>query len=785
MDAARKSTIASRVKAAAAEQWTGDRFVVLLAASMISGITLFAWENYVMCGVLAAALLGFCIGKKTRRRAIALLAFFALGVGVCRLALLPLDLARRTVSGEEIELSAVVTQIEVQEDDRARAKIERVTVNGARLRGAYSLWLDEDAPELHVGQTIRCRCAQKVKRSYHNPGSRLTALSNARYHGLIYFSNAEQLKTEDAALDLPLRVRLRIEGFLQRVRERIKRALFENVPEENCAALSYGMLVGDSSYVDDETYAVFRDGGILHLLAVSGLHIGATAAALAFLLRRLPLPLFARGLLSVSVIGFYVLVCGASPSAQRAAILFSIMTFAPMGRKKADGLCSLAAAAIVILSFDPLAVFSAGFRLSFAAAGTIALIGRDVSRVLTRALQKIRLPFAKAVGTTVGVSLSAQLGVTPCMLCIFGSTPLSSLLLNPIVVPLAGLLLCSCWLTVALDIVGVLAPFFGKITGALFSAVLWLTRLFSKLLPDFAAPFWLPVWLRILFFVVLFAFSSYFLWHGKKRRAVQSVLCAALAVSCFVCFWCSRASEGVYLFDVGQGQCALVKTAGKNILVDCGTDVYGGVSQRELTGALLRCGVGRIDAMILSHSDGDHTKLADAIGENLQIETVVCGEETAETLKLSDICSPKELEDLFPNGEVRLLHGSGGEENDDSLVLKIRVSDQTVLFPGDASADVLERLADDVLLSDVLIVAHHGGENSVSTELLARVRPETALISAGRNNRYGHPTKETTALLERAGIDTFCTKECGALLVSRDGVFGYDTHGGFRKADDR
>ena len=90
---------------------------------------------------------------------------------------------------------------------------------------------------------------------------------------------------------------------------------------------------------------------------------------------------FARGLLSVLVIGFYVLVCGASPSAQRAAILFSIMTFAPTVRRKADGLCSLAAAAIVILSFDPLAVFSAGFRLSFAAAGTIVLIGRDVSRV--------------------------------------------------------------------------------------------------------------------------------------------------------------------------------------------------------------------------------------------------------------------------------------------------------------------------------------------------------------------------------------------------------------------
>ena len=112
-----------------------------------------------------------------------------------------------------------------------------------------------------------------------------------------------------------------------------------------------------------------------------------TSAALAFLLRRLPLPLFARGLLSVLVIGFYVLVCGASPSAQRAAILFSIMTFAPTVRRKADGLCSLAAAAIVILSFDPLAVFSAGFRLSFAAAGTIVLIGRDVSRVLSRALQ--------------------------------------------------------------------------------------------------------------------------------------------------------------------------------------------------------------------------------------------------------------------------------------------------------------------------------------------------------------------------------------------------------------
>ena len=180
MDAARKSTIASCARAAAAEQWTGDRFIVLLAASMILGITLFAWENYAMCGAFAAIFLLFCIIKKTRRRATALLAFFALGVGVCRLALLPFDLAQRTVSNEEVELSAVVTQIEPQEDGRMRAKIDRVTVDGERFRGAYSLWLDEDAPELRVGQTIWCRCTLKVKKSYRNPGSRLTALSNAR-----------------------------------------------------------------------------------------------------------------------------------------------------------------------------------------------------------------------------------------------------------------------------------------------------------------------------------------------------------------------------------------------------------------------------------------------------------------------------------------------------------------------------------------------------------------------------------------------------------------------------
>lgn len=213
-------------------------------------------------------------------------------------------------------------------------------------------------------------------------------------------------------------------------------------------AVAYAMLTGDSSDMQAETLYSYRSAGVAHIFAVSGLHIGFIAAALALVFKKLKLNKAISCLLTFSVCLFYSGVCGFSASSLRAVVMCAVFYASKIGGDKYDALSSVCFSAAVLLILFPLQLFCAGFQLSFAVVTGIILLAKPISA----AFKFLPHKFAAALGAVI----AAQISAIPVSLAFFGEFSLFAVLANVLFIPFSSvvfiLLLLSCILGGAFDI---------------------------------------------------------------------------------------------------------------------------------------------------------------------------------------------------------------------------------------------------------------------------------------------------------------------------------------------
>lgn len=209
----------------------------------------------------------------------------------------------------------------------------------------------------------------------------------------------------------------------------IENTLFSNLSPET-AGVSFAMLTGNTEGISDGTLASFRQGGIAHVFAVSGLHIGVIYGALTFLFNKIRLNRFVSTAVKIAFVAAYAGVCGFSPSSVRALVCCSVSAFSACVYRKYDGLNALAVAAIILLIINPLYLFGIGFLLSFGAMSGIILLSPNLKRLFGF------LP--KKLGGVLAVGWSAQISTVPCLMSTFGYVSAAGLLLNIIFIPLVS-----------------------------------------------------------------------------------------------------------------------------------------------------------------------------------------------------------------------------------------------------------------------------------------------------------------------------------------------------------
>jgi len=572
---------------------------------------------------------------------------------------------------------------------------------------------------------------------------------------------------------------------LQRVRSWIRERLRGGGFPDDVLAVVTAMLIGDRTQAPLETERAFRDAGTLHLMAVSGLHVGLLSLLVYGVLILAGVP--RRGALTVLLflLPLYAALCGGRPSVVRAVLMAAVVILGLRRGLAGQALNGLGMAALALLAYSPANALDVGFQLSFAATLTIIAAFRpeDPADVPWDPAPRWRT----WILAPLGVTLAAQLATFPIIAWHFGRVVFGGLLVAVPAGLLAGpvLALGFGWLALAgtglpADVVGGLLQF---ATETLIGLSEWGAGLSFGAFPV-ARPgvWWFVAWMILA--VILLKLRG-------NRRVLPAVPLVLLALLTLPRPGPADGTLRLIALDVGMGD-AIVLTlpGGGAVLFDAGT-AFGGWSAGEavVVPFLAEAGYRRLRAAVPTHGDLDHVGGFPAVFRDLAVDEVWEGGGTAAdgrraARELHRVRARRGIPlrrlragERFELGGARFAvllagdHGAGREvrSNERSLVLAVDYAGRRLLFTGDAGEEterVLVSRYGAALGSDVLKVGHHGSRFSTSPEFLNVVAPEVAVVSVRADPRRRLPDAGVLERLLRSGAEVYRTDVAGAVSVS-------------------
>jgi len=593
--------------------------------------------------------------------------------------------------------------------------------------------------------------------------------------------------TPGPATSLRSTVRAGLARWRGRLSERLETRL-----SARTASIGKALLLADRATLRPEIRDTFVNAGIVHLLAISGLHIGLVAAALVWLIGlRVPGPRRLTG--AAWLITFYVVLIGLPPSAVRAALTFWGYALAVRRGRPARVADVAALAATMAILAEPLIVLDPGFQLSFAGFAGVVIGARARPAWFGRLHRRLRSP-ARALL----VSGAAFVATAPIAAAHFDRLVIASIPASPVATVLVALALPAMTLTALAP-----PPFYGLFAGAaevLVAALIWVASAFAALPFRWAGPsVAVGTWLTFASFLALAADRV-----GRRRGAGVLATAAVLSIGSLapgVRAALSRGTTLVCTLDVGQGDAAVVRTGeGRWLVFDAGPGpapsaagvrasdrnrFMADAGARVVVPFLQRHGARAIELLAVSHPHLDHFGGSAALLDAYPVRTVIdpavpepspaylgflertmiertrwVGVAAGDRLRVDDV----EIEVLWP------VDPGAGDANEGSLGFVLTSGSFRYLNTGDAPVAVeraiLDRWRGAFEPVDVLKLGHHGSHTSSALEWLRATRPQIAVISAGSGNRYGHPHAATLARVDSAGVQqVWRTDQEGTLCI--------------------
>ena len=756
---------------------------IMLLLFFISGVIsirflpfLFPWWFFLLlasfCGVIAA-----------KFRSAAFIACMGLGLSYAgwTAALILAETIHEELETKDVEVHGRVeglvravssgTRFEFRADSMSYADTDHPSPGTIRLTSYNPNIVPRSGERWHF--VVRLKRA----RGMQNPGLGFnyeTTLFQQRIRATGYVVSGRQVSSSDVHID-GSHWEINVNALRVNFADFLKRS----IDKPALAAVLSALTVGIRSDMGKPVWELLQNTGTVHLVAISGLHIGIVSwmAAIGFSffwrLREkwcLRIPVTAASAVFALLIALvYSFLAGFTLPTRRALCAMGLVIVALITYREIRPLGALILAMFGVLLIDPLAPFSASFWLSFMAV-TVLVMSVFSSGTESLNNEGIVTKFIRISVKWTKVQLWLLIGMSPILLLGFQKISLAAPLANLVAVPLVGMavvplaLLALIFWSCGMD----------QIASGLIASCIWLLEIVWAYLKWLARQPWAvfeqgnpPMWEVLL---AITGIGVLFLGKALPGRWLGCFLCLPLFFSRPQII--DHGEFSFTMLDVGQGLASVVRTQSRILVYDAGAKYPSGFNLGEVVvnPYLRSIGTDKIDMLIISHNDIDHVGGAEAIVREFEVDSLVMG--PSHNFLAGKVAAKCRAGQSWQWDGVRFeylwpFHGSESDNNT-SCVLQVISDTGSLLLTGDIekkSELALVRHHGDSLDSEIMLVPHHGSKTSSSRELLEAVRPQLALVSAGYKNRFGHPHINVLVRYEELDIPVLNTADEGAISL--------------------
>ncbi|MEI7843201.1 MAG: DNA internalization-related competence protein ComEC/Rec2 [Gallionellaceae bacterium] len=559
---------------------------------------------------------------------------------------------------------------------------------------------------------------------------------------------------------------------IERLRESVRTHFKNTLGDAPYTGVLSALAIGDQGSIPAAQWQIFTRTGVNHLMSISGLHI-TMLAGFAFALTywlwrrstRLTLLLPARK--AASLIGFavalgYALLAGYGVPAQRTVYMLATVALALWSSRNIAPSQLLAVALMVVLLFDPWAVISPGFWLSF---GAVALIFFVTANRLGR--HHWLMEYGR-------VQWAMSIGLIPLLLALFQQVSLVSPLANAFAIPLVSFIVVPLTLLGALLPLDWLLQLAHQSMSVCMVALEWLNSFSDAVWTQHAPPAWSIVIGMFGIFWMLLPSGFPTRWLGALMLLPMFMIAPETPAA---------GALRLYIFDVGQGLAVAAQTKNHALLYDTGPDFNGDADSgnRILVPAMRGLGIAQLDDLILTHDDIDHTGGAASVIQAIPIQRVLSSLALDHPL-LKNVANNQRCFNQqkwnWDGIDFEILHPTLANytqekirDNDLGCVLKISDGKRSILLATD-----IEKKSEKLLLANyaeklaatLLIVPHHGSKTSSTADFVEAVHPQYAVFTVGYRNRFHHPNDEVVERYRGVGSELLRSDETGTITVRVD-----------------
>ncbi|MDQ0216803.1 competence protein ComEC [Oikeobacillus pervagus] len=552
----------------------------------------------------------------------------------------------------------------------------------------------------------------------------------------------------------------------------------EDYPDE-LKGIAAALLFGDRSLAEDELLTAYQRLGIIHLLAISGLHVGLISGALFYILIRMGITKEYANIILLIFLPIYAIVAGGSPPVIRATLMTIVVLLSLQRPEKWTPLDALSCSLLIVLILQPYLIYHVGFQLSYAVSFSLILSS-------TRIIPIFQTLFSKMFAITV-ISQTASI---PIMLFHFFEISFLSLITNLFFVPFYAFIvlpfiLGTFLLQFFLPGIMSLLPVFMVIVQPIHEVAIRLSQWkYATIITGIPNDLLLALY-------IMATICAFIIWEKKRGLIYGSFVVVLTIVFHLFLPFCHPQGE-VNFIDIGQGDSILVRLpySKGTYLIDTGgvlpfkkehwkeRQQSFSIGEDVLIPYFKSKGITQIDKLILTHSDYDHIGASIEIMEHLKIKEIIISPGSEAKAVMKNIIHQAQRREIpvqygiagqswtVQGAFFSFLHPADTryEGNDDSLVLYMELGGKTWLLTGDLEKEGEEDLVKRYHVNvDILKVGHHGSRTSTTEPFLDMLSPSYAIISVGKGNRYGHPHREVMESLKKRRVKMLRTDEHGEI----------------------